>query len=607
MKLVIREYLASLKERDELDAVLPDLLTELGFTVYSRPGRGTRQYGVDIAAVGMGRDNVRRVHLFSVKSGDLDRTEWNTTSPQSLRPSLDEILDHYVTSRIPPEYASLPIAICLTFGGAIDEQVRAEVTGYMNRYTTERISFEEWNGDRLAQVILDGILREGLLPVALRSHLRKSVAMVEEPDIALDHFRQLLRALADTPGATATVRLSQARLINICLWIMFVWAREVDNVEAPYRTSERALLEIWQLLKADIARGGKGAEAAGLVINELVELHFTIWDTLFEGKILPHAETRHALSSAVGSHAAIDVNLKLFDMIGRLALRGLWLLWQLSPATGPVVLSNAYLETLPSELAETTRTTVARIDRLCQQLMAIIGNNRALLSPIGDWQAIEIALVFTLLACRPGAQGAIDEWTKELATRTMFAFTVHGRYPTTSHSYWDLVDHPTEQSDEYRRGATEGSILYPLLAVFAAARGRQDIYDELATFKGEKLAHCTFQTWLPDEDSEANLYLGRDNHGAALTGIPMTKDMKGALDFVLDEAKANPHYDQLSAIKLGHWPIVLMACRTYRYPVPPQIWRDLLPYLHPPAPSPTTPPDVAAPQSLGDTPEDEKR
>lgn len=46
MKLVIREYLASLKERDELDAVLPDLLTELGFTVYSRPARGTRHAAV---------------------------------------------------------------------------------------------------------------------------------------------------------------------------------------------------------------------------------------------------------------------------------------------------------------------------------------------------------------------------------------------------------------------------------------------------------------------------------------------------------------------------------------------------------------------------------
>ena len=43
MKLIIQEYLASLKERGELDAILPDLLSELGLNVYSRPRRGTRQ------------------------------------------------------------------------------------------------------------------------------------------------------------------------------------------------------------------------------------------------------------------------------------------------------------------------------------------------------------------------------------------------------------------------------------------------------------------------------------------------------------------------------------------------------------------------------------
>lgn len=581
MKLVIREYLASLRERGELDAVLPDLLTELGFTVYSRPARGTRQYGVDVAAVGIGRDGIRRVHLFSVKSGDLNRTEWNTASPQSLRPSLDEILDHYIASRIPPEYAALPIAICLTFGGTIDEQVRAEVTGYMNRNTTERISYEEWNGDRLADVILDGILREGLLPSPLRSHLRKSVAMVEEPDIALDHFGRLLRALADAPGATPAARLSQARMINICLWIMFVWAREADNVEAPYRASERAQLEVWHLLKADVARSNKAAEAAGFVINELFELHFAIWDELFETKILPHADVRHALSSSVGSHAALDVNLKLFELVGRLALRGLWLVWELTPPNGPIVISKDYLQTLPVMIAEINKATVERIDRLCAQLIQIVSNNRALLSPIGDWQAIDIGLAFTLLACRPGAHGAIDDWAEELAKRSIFAFKVHGRYPATSRSYWDLVDHPSERSEEYRQSSTEGSILYPMLALWTAARGKQELFDELAAFKTKSLGHCTFQTWLPDEDSEDNLYLGHDDHGAALTGIPVTAGTQDTLDFVLEEVASNLHYDALSAVRLGHWPIVLTACRCHRLPVPPQVWRDLLPAIHP--------------------------
>lgn len=591
MKLVIREYLASLRERGELDAVLPDLLTELGFTVYSRPARGTRQHGVDVAAVGLGTDGVRRVHLFSVKSGDLDRTDWNTASPQSLRPSLDEILDAYVSSRIPPEYVELPIAICLCFGGSISEQVQAEVTGYMRRNETDKISFEVWNGDRLAQVILDGILREELLPETLRSHLRKAVAMVEEPDIAMNHFERLLRALTVDPGATPAARLSQARLINICLWIMFVWAREADNVEAPYRASERALLEIWNLLRVDLVRAGKPAEQAGVVVNELVELHFAVWDELFEEKVLPFADVRHALSSAVGSHASIDVNLKLFDLIGRLALRGLWMVWRLTPGTGPVILTDAVLTAQPSALAESNKALLERIDTLCEKLMQIVGNNRSLLSPVGDWQAIDIGLALTLLATRPGFHSAIDDWLQALTNRTIFAYQAHGRYPTTSQSYWDLVEHPADRTDAYRHDNTEGSILYPMLALWASARGFQLVVDEIAGFKTKELDHCTFQTWLPDEESEDNLYLGLDNHGAALTGIPVTAGTHETLDFVLEEVATNGHYDALSVIALGHWPLMLTACRCHRLPVPPHVWRDLLLAISRPTETPTASPE----------------
>ena len=42
MKLIFTQYLASLKEREELDAIMPDLLSECGMTVVSRPARGTK-------------------------------------------------------------------------------------------------------------------------------------------------------------------------------------------------------------------------------------------------------------------------------------------------------------------------------------------------------------------------------------------------------------------------------------------------------------------------------------------------------------------------------------------------------------------------------------
>lgn len=122
MKLIIREYLSSLKERGELDSVLPDLLSQLGLNVYSRPARGTRQDGVDVAAVGSLDGGPEKVYLFSIKAGDLTRGGWDGNSEQSLRPSLNEIIDAYIPHRLPAEHRGKDIVICIALAEMSENQ-----------------------------------------------------------------------------------------------------------------------------------------------------------------------------------------------------------------------------------------------------------------------------------------------------------------------------------------------------------------------------------------------------------------------------------------------------------------------------------------------------
>src|SRR5688500_12277559 len=110
MRLILRQYLSSLGERGELDSMIPDLLSQMGLRVFSRPGRGTRQYGVDVGAVGRIGDAPESVYLFSIKAGDLTRKTWDGDE-QALRPSLEEIRDVYIPTHLPPEYRDLPVVI----------------------------------------------------------------------------------------------------------------------------------------------------------------------------------------------------------------------------------------------------------------------------------------------------------------------------------------------------------------------------------------------------------------------------------------------------------------------------------------------------------------
>jgi hypothetical protein len=104
MKLLLKQYLASLNERDELDVVLPDIMSEVGYTVISRPKRGTTQYGVDVAAIGPHpKTGDKALFLLSIKSGDLTRDSW-TNGNQALRPSLEEMIEVYVPKHVPVRY-----------------------------------------------------------------------------------------------------------------------------------------------------------------------------------------------------------------------------------------------------------------------------------------------------------------------------------------------------------------------------------------------------------------------------------------------------------------------------------------------------------------------
>jgi hypothetical protein len=432
MKLLLSDYVASLKERGELDAILPDLLSELGFHVISRPAIGVAQRGVDIAAIGKDDDGVRKLFLFSVKAGDLTRSEWDT-GVQALRPSLNEILDEYIPNRIPPHYKQLKVVVCLVIGGIVQQAVQPLVTSFIKKESKKRISFQEWNGDRIAGKLIEGPLREKLLPKPLQSSFQKAVAMVDQPDVSYEHFAKLLSALR-AQVVKDKDRIRVARQINICLWVLFVWAREVDNLDAPYRASELALLHAWDLLKPFIGKKGTQAIAMATALDQLIILHTAVAELFLRQKIFPYVDRQHALSFAVASAEPTDVNLKMYDTLGRLAMTGHWWVW-LGRRGG----------------RQLNEEQIARVHKLVTNGFKMIANNPSLLLPLMDEQAIELALFLSLATQIGHVQGDIAGWLSEMVRRLKVSFVSHGRYPAALTDYPDLLAHPKTQTDEYRK------------------------------------------------------------------------------------------------------------------------------------------------------------
>jgi hypothetical protein len=200
-------------------------------------------------------------------------------------------------------------------------------------------------------------------------------------------------------------------------------------------------------------------------------------------RLLPFVGRQHALSLAVNSGEPTDVNLKMFELLGRLALTGHWMIW----------LGRIGGRELNDEQIARLRN---RIDRGLQMIV------NCLYLPLMDEQAIELALFLGLAGQTGHADDHIRSWLAQMVQRLRIAVLGRGRYPTALRDYTDLIEHPKAQTDEYRQEVTSGSVLISLLLAWETALNDPDSIASLAELKAGPLAHCTFQLWLPDEVSE---------------------------------------------------------------------------------------------------------
>jgi len=576
MKLVIRQYLASLRERGELDAMLPDLLSQMGLTVFSRPRRGTRQDGVDVGAVGSLDGGEESVYLFSIKAGDLTRAAWDG-GLQALLPSLNAIVGPYVRNRLPVEHRNKPIVVCVCVGGDIREEVRPDLVAYFETHATDsprswgwwrsfrrrssqRISFEEWTGDRLTNEIEKHLLREELLPEGARSNLRKALALLDQPDSSFGHFGALVRSLVPSPDAPESAKVTAIRQLGLCVRVLFAWCREAGNTESAFRAGELTLLHGWTIFVEFATGRSKAAEAVRDAFLSIYDAYQEICGDFLRGVVVPHAGTLHGLSTAVRASCSLDVNLKLFDLLGRIGVTGLWTLWT---------------ATRTRDEQETERSQfVEEAQALRQVIKAMVANNPVLLLPATEDQSIDLGIALFFLASEEAGKDFMRDWLREIFGRAAFALRSHGHYPCALGAYGDLLKHPKRRDDEYRREATEGSVLFPLLAVWAALLGDGELYRKIAGLKEEILSHCNFQYWFPDDATETLLYSNAGLHGATLTDVCVDRPEGDLLEQVFSECDAAPHFEDLSAVRFGWWPVVAVACRHYRLPLPLHFLRE---------------------------------
>lgn len=557
MRLIIREYLSLLKETQELDKLLPDLLLAMNIEPFSKPQIGVRQHGVDIGAIGQDEDGIEKVFLLVLKRGDVGRAEWDSRS-QAIRPTLDEIKDVYLTSRIKPEHEGIPKKIILCTGGDLKQEIEENWNGYVRTNTLEgKLEYDFWGGDRLSILIMNHIFNEQILPMELRSALRKTLALLGDPDYNLNDFYNLLEKLlfqTDFSSGRSALSLNKVvktlRLLNLCLTIIFYWSKQEDNLKPAVISAERTTLLVWDFLRKNT-----------LLDNEIGRKYFlNIFDTMiiiyseYFNKIQNYCYVEDALGG-YGGHF-IQRCLSIFEQLGFVSTFGVIILWMAAVRQDSDIAQKSVI------ILEATK--------------ALIKNHLATLTPCYDSHIIEISIaIYLIVNC--GEKDFIDHWIWDIVNHIAFSYKNMGEYfPIQSDSYDDLVALNVSKTMKKEK-LMEMSTLLPILAQWCVVLDLKKTYDFLKGAVSQVFSKSTLQIWYPDEETEKFIYNGNASVNSGVVDAPMTLfDSIEEMKTMIREVNKNIIKPELISSLSKNFPILpIIASRHFRTPILPYFWQRL--------------------------------
>lgn len=562
MKLVIREYLNMLKESGEIDVLLPDLLLAMGIDLLSRPASGSRQFGVDIPAVGIDpKDNRQKLFLLTVKKGDINRSSWNGDK-NAVRQSLDEILDSYLRNRVRPEHEALPKKIILATGGELKQDVEPDWVNFVHRHADSNskygeIEFDFWGSDQLTLLIEKYLLDEYIFRDSVQKHLRKTIALADQNEDEPRYFYQLIEEILfqgnlplEKSKSAKCKRQKALCLLDLSLNIVFYWCQEADNLKPALFCAERVVLRTWDWMRTNELFDCK---ATSEKFNHLLSTYLKVTST-YANKLQPNCCVRNGLFGYGADE--LEYPLRTFEVIGILGTLGM-------------VFVNLLTITDNKELREIYSK---QMQAVAEMLAALIANNPSAFIPLHDFHSIDIGLGLLTLVSGGYVNEAAD-WITELGHRIFFAYQNGKYFPIASDRYDDLIAMEVGQAPPKEK-LMEVSTLLPMLAGWYAVLNLASEYKPFQEAITTTFAKTNFQLWFPDEDTDNYLYKTNAGYegGATLSSIQLPKTLDEFKTYIIRLHDKQQVFNNLSCVNRGWFVLGLIASRHFRTPIIPGYW-----------------------------------
>ncbi|MEH3112580.1 hypothetical protein [Pedobacter terrae] len=556
MRLILTEYINSLKEDGELDKLIQDILRAYQIEIFSSPEKG-RQYGVDIYAVGKDFEdgNKKKVFLITVKQGDLDRQNWNVHQ-NSVQQSIDEIRTVFVRNNLASQHKKLPVKIVVAFNGTLKQSVQQNWRGYAD--ANPGFEYALWEIDFLVNNFQNKLLNEHGFSNEVRSLIRKTIIHLENPFYDLADYTKLLETIFDQfkLASSKKAKLKLLKELHLIVAIIIKYSAEANNLKHAIKCSEKYILRLWhELSPFDSEKEYIHAIIAGY--NIVLETYLSYYKKI---GFIGHIKDGFSRSA----NDSLTYNYTIYEQVGILSMCGLSIL-QMHEIIYKIENISQFVDELKKSSLEIADTIICTFN-----------NNPIIYSPRADDQHIEICLAFIFLYKldrKNDIKTLLRLYNQQIGEGKIFS----NIFPEFS-NHRKVIAELEVDIDKRMEYDYQASNLFTVLIEWTAVLRDKGLYNMYKLLKDQLLSEMDLLLWFPEENTEEMLYTkyATLESGYALSGIKLPNDFEEFCNTIFKEYSNNANEKEFGFIKQGIWAIGLIASRHYRTYIFPHYWRQFL-------------------------------
>ena len=454
---------------------------------------------------------------------------------------------------------SLPLVVCIVCGGEIKFEVSESLVSleeaefkWAKEHKGILVAGEEWNGDTLAGKLIKSFDNLNILIAPEKKLMSRAIALANDPSSSFVAFKAFANSLLKEDGVSESVQLRHLHALNLAVAMLFEECEsdEISNREAAWLAVEYAYLREWEFIQRNKAgkRIGKRQTEA---LDDVARLYCRIADSYID-RISLFVKERYGFALAVDGYNEVDVILRFYDTLGKLASYGLYQ-------------TTKYTTELAQTENDTTKAEVTlRINKIAAVMSQMLTGNVAAATPLLDSESNAIAMAILFLV-QMGYVGLVRDWIKILIGGLFASFGQGYGYPVASLGYKELMEHMHLGGGDPIDNKLPSTELLPMIASISLKLDALDSYEKVCELIRHLPQNINYQVWFLDEDSENEFFSGKPLCGSQLCSLPILEKSL-FVEILAQEKKASPV--TLSCCKTSHEGLLFIGCRHYGYPLP---------------------------------------